>query len=416
MTRASGHTRLVERKRGSVWYLRYRHPSGKQVQQLLGPAWTERSKPAKGLYTAKTANDALVAVLTDIRRGEIPDPGDTSGKTFEDAVEAWLRYVEHEQERPCKASTVRDYRSTAGMLISEFGRDAAIEDVDAERIEEFRRKQLGNEKLSRRTVQKQLVVLSGILKRAKKLGWIQSNPVEDVERVKVRPSGEFNVLSVEQVEAVGRKAEGMFQAAIIVAAYTGLRTGELRALRWRDVDFQSATIVVCRNKPAGGGEDTPKSGRVRSVPLMDDAARALDALSRREAFTGPDDRAFPDEAGGMLGVDAFRDALYAALKAAEIDRRTFPAGPFRFHDLRHTFGTLAVKAFQLNEVQAYMGHADISTTMRYVHHVPKVNAARRFTEAIERERAGDLDDVSRNVSRTAPNQPKPGETTGTGED
>jgi integrase len=65
---------------------------------------------------------------------------------------------------------------------------------------------------------------------------------------------------------------------------------------------------------------------------------------------------------------AIRDGLYAALDAAGIDRDRGTGKLFVFHDLRHTFGTLAVRAWPLSDVQAYMGHADISTTMLYVHH------------------------------------------------
>jgi integrase len=366
--------------------MRYRLPSGRQVQRLLGPAWSERSRPPAGYFTRKTAQAALDGILTDVRRGEIPDPGDRSGKTFADAVAEWLRYVEHEKDR--RPSTVRDYRNTAnGALTSEFGAQTPVDAITAERIDTYRTRLLTEGKVSRRTVQKQLVLLHGILKRAKAIGWIATNPAEEVERVNLRRSDEFNVLSVEQVEAVARKADGMFGAAITIAAYTGLRTGELRALRWRDIDFLAATVHVQRNKPAGGEEGAPKSGKARSVPLIDDAARALDAFSRREGFTAPDDRVFCRADGAMLGEDALRDALYDALDAAGIDRAVFPAGPFRFHDLRHTFGTLAVQVFPLHDVQAYMGHADIQTTMRYAHHVPKVDAAKRFGEAIERAKA-----------------------------
>jgi integrase len=49
-----------------------------------------------------------------------------------------------------------------------------------------------------------------------------------------------------------------------------------------------------------------------------------------------------------------------------------------FHDLRHTFGTLAVQVWPVTDVQAFMGHSDIKITMRYVHHVPKHDAAERF--------------------------------------
>ena len=56
----------------------------------------------------------------------------------------------------------------------------------------------------------------------------------------------------------------------------------------------------------------------------------------------------------------------------------------RLHDLRHTFGTLAVQAFPLSDVKAYMGHADIATTMIYVHHVPQHDAADRLGRLVER--------------------------------
>jgi integrase len=50
----------------------------------------------------------------------------------------------------------------------------------------------------------------------------------------------------------------------------------------------------------------------------------------------------------------------------------------RSHDLRHTFGTIAVQASPLSDVKAFMGHADIQTTMIYVHHVPQHDAAERL--------------------------------------
>jgi integrase len=79
---------------------------------------------------------------------------------------------------------------------------------------------------------------------------------------------------------------------------------------------------------------------------MDLAAKAVDGLSRRPQFTGPADRVFASETGDMLNADALRDAL----GAAGINRRR--RGGFTFHDLRHTFGTLAVQVFPLHDVQA----------------------------------------------------------------
>jgi integrase len=380
--RVTGSVELKKRKRGDVYYLRYRLPSGKQVMKKLGPAAPTKGGGEPGTFTKRQAEDALKELITDVRRGAISDPGDTSGKTLADAVAMWLLYVQHDKAR--KPSTVRGYRQVGGLLEAEFGADTPIEEITTEKVDDYRSRLLTEEDgVSRRTVQQRLVLLRGVMQRAKVKGWITVNPVDAAEKVNVPRTGEFNVLSVEQVEAVARRAEPMFGAAIVVAAYTGLRTGELRALRWRDIDFKGSALRVVRNMPIGGEEGAPKSGKPRSVPLIDQAARALDALSKREAFTGDDDRIFVNEVGGMLGDDALRDALYDAMKAAGIERLTFPAGPFRFHDLRHCFGTLAARIFPLVDVQAFMGHAQIETTMIYAHSVPRNDAARRFTEAVE---------------------------------
>lgn len=382
--RVTGHVKLARGKRGDSWYLRYRLPSGRQVQKRLGSAWTEKGRPPAGYFTRRTAEDALRDVLTDAARGKISDPGDRSGVTFGQAAAAWLDYIENEKAR--RPSTVRGYRGVARLLNEEFGRDAPLEAIDAERIDGYRRSLLSDSSLSRRTIQQRLVLLHGILRRAVARDWITENPADRVERVNVPRRVEFNVLTVEQIEAVAREADPMNAAAIRVAAYTGLRTGELRALRWRDIDFVGSSVRVLRNMPVGGLEGAPKSGRGRSVPLIDQAAASLNELSRRKHFVGADDLVFPNTVGGMLGEDTLREAFYKAMKAAGLDRREFPAGPFRFHDLRHVFGTLGAQVFPLHDLQAYMGHASITTTMIYAHSVPKQDAARRFTEAIDRAR------------------------------
>ena len=352
MADVSGSIYTLDRKRGPVWYMKFRPPSGRQVQRKIGPVLTERSRPPAGYFTRKTAKAELEEVLTDVRRGAVPDPGDSSGKTFGDAVAEWLRYVEDDKAR--RPSTVRDYRNTAdGTLLPEFGSETPLDAITGERIEAYRARLLSGGEVSRRTAQKHLGFLHAILKRAKALKWVRENAAEEVEKVNLPRTSEFNVLSTPQVFAVAREAEPLFAAAIIVAAYTGLRTGELRALQWGDIDFVGTTIRVHRNMPVGGELGTPKSGKARSVPLTDDAAKELDQLSRRERFTGAGDRVFVNEVGSGLGEDTLRKALYAAMAAADIDRKAFPAGGgFTFHCLRHTFGTMAVQVWPLHDVQA----------------------------------------------------------------
>jgi integrase len=402
MARVTGHVYTEERKRGTVWYMSYRYPSGKQERKLIGDHWGKRSKPPEGFYREVDAKEVLDEKLADLRRGEIPDPGRSSGKTFGDAMAEFLRYCE--VDKGCEESTMNGYRSVGKVLEKEFGADTPLSDLTEERFEEYRSAALDEERLSRRSVQKHLVQLNGVCKRAKRLKWVPSNEMEDVERVNLKPSNEFNVLTPSQVDLIAEKAREVehsqdidpevFSAAITVAAYAGLRTGEARALRWRDPDFVNAMIHVRRNRPAGAAErPAAKGGKPRAVPMMDIAARALEALSRRDHATGTDDYVFCDRAGRQLDQDVLRDALYAAMTLAGIDRKAFPRAPgFTFHDLRHTFGTMAVQVpdWTLVDVQAYMGHADISTTMRYVHHVPKNAAAASFSEAVRRAKELDV--------------------------
>lgn len=107
-----------------------------------------------------------------------------------------------------------------------------------------------------------------------------------------------------------------------VAAFSGLRLGELRALRWEDIDFANR-IVHVRHSFTYGNEGTPKSGKVRSVPLIDQAAKALDGLSRREHFTGSDDLVFINTTGGVLDDSALRRRYYDALERAGLKRMTY---------------------------------------------------------------------------------------------
>jgi hypothetical protein len=85
---------------------------------------------------------------------------------------------------------------------------------------------------------------------------------------------------------------------------------------------------------------------------------------------------FVNPVGSYVESSALRRRFYAARDAAGLE-------PIRFHDLRHTFGTIAVQAFPLTDVKAFMGHADIQTTMIYIHHVPQRDAAEKLSRLVE---------------------------------
>jgi integrase len=381
MAGVSGSVAVVERARGPQFYARYRLADGKQVQRRLGPAWTKRGRPPEGYMTRAEAEARLQALLEEAERGLAPI-GTGAERTFGDACEEWLRYIEHDRARA--PTTLRDYRRAVdGYLLPELGADTPLAAITTETIDALRERTLASGRYSRRTLQKQLVLLHGILKRAKRKKWITANPATDAERIAVTRSGDFNVLTPDQVLAVaGACADELEAAAILVAAFTGLRLGELRALRWRDVRFADQIILVRKSLPAGEHEEgPPKSGKVRQVPLVDQAAKALDGLSRREWFTEPGDLVFT-VAGEHIRGDVLRQAFYDALDAVGLGHLREQEKPIVWHDLRHTFATLGAAAYDLRDLQGYMGHADIDTTMIYTHHVPRHDAADALTRVI----------------------------------
>jgi len=307
----------------------------------------------------------------DARRGLLLQA--TTGVRLGEAAAEWLRYVRDDRRR--RLSTVNDYRNVAGQLLDAFGAETPLEAIITEQVDRYRAALVADGQLSARTINKRLVALHAIFKRAQRAYGLSTNPVVGVERQPLARSGDFAVLSPPEVEALARACAGEQDGSLLtVAAFTGLRLGELLELRWGDLDFPGRVIHVRRSRTRGQ-VGPPKSGRVRSVPLIDPAARALDALSQRGRFTEAADLVFVNEVGAGLDDAALRRRFYAALDRAGLER-------LRLHDLRHSFGTLAVQAFPLSDVQAYMGHADIQTTMRYIHHVPRVDAAERLSQVV----------------------------------
>lgn len=375
MGRVTGTLIVVERRSGPVYFIKARDRDGRQVKKRLGPV---------AEFSRKDAEDQLRDFLTDL--GRVPEPGDSVSVRY--AVGAWLRYLEDEKER--EPSTLRDYRNTINRQVVERWKGRTLAEITVADVEQLRADLLAE--LSRRTAQKTLVLLHGLFRYAKRRQWVDANLVAEVEPIEVRARTEFAVLSPAEVNAVAAAAaDEQLRVVILVAAFTGLRLSELRGLCWRDVDFGQQLVHVRRKQwgakdaPAG----PPKSHIARSTPLIDLAAAALDELSRRDHHTAPGDRVFCDALGDALYDGAMRDGLYEAMKTAGVDRDRGTGKLFVFHDLRHTFGTLAVRAWPLSDVRAYMGHADIQTTMGYVHHQSRAKAAAELGAVVALELDGD---------------------------
>ena len=380
-SKVSGHLQVRGHKGQRRWHALWRDEAGRH-QKVLGFAHVKDSgrrtgrgavvwraadgpKPSPDHLTISEAQQALDELLGKARL-EPPAPpaarvSNSSVRTLGDAWREWLRHVEFDKAR--RTRTVMDYRAqTKRYLLDELGEDLPLSELTTEVIEAWQQDLLERGHLSRRTIQKAQVCLHAMLKRAKKKKWVAVNAAEDADRIALKPSGDFNVLSVEDAEALFRASLFDTEAAIYRTAIgAGLRMGELRALRWRDVDFARRLIHV-RWAYSRHRLERPKSSSVRSVPMADQVAAALDRLSRRERFVGTDDYVFCTPLGAPADDIKTRRAFYAALERAGLGHLRTKADPIVFHDLRHTFGTLTVQAAPLTDVQAWMGHAHVQTT------------------------------------------------------
>lgn len=334
---------------------------------LAGVAATSLAKPGafpapppSGHFTKRTAEQALEAILTDARRGQLAAP---SGQRFRQAAEDYLASCTDVQPK-----TLRDYRGAVeGRLIPEFG-DRRLDDIKPKDIDRWRR----TLKVSNRTVVRYLTVMHSVFRHAR----VRDNPAsgENITYPSTGYSGEFDTYEREEIDRLVAHAETPQDGVVfLTAALTGLRQGELLALRWRDVDFVTGRLHVRRNF-TDGREKAPKSGKVRAGVLVPDIVDALAKLKERGYLAEDGDLVFCNTAGDHLDNHALRRRYYRAIEKAGLRR-------IRFHDLRHHFATVAARALSPSQLQYYMGHATFSTTARYLHHQPRPEDAAKLAEA-----------------------------------
>lgn len=352
--------------RNGRWYGQWR-AHARIIKRAIGP---QRQPGSREGLTKAQAEARLRELIQTVQPAPKAEDGPV---TFRHAATEYLRFVG--DVRKIGRRTLRDYKGVIdGYLLDEFGA-LPLEAITADAIDAYKERLIAEGRLSARTIVRHLTVLHGIFKRAKRAYGLQENPAlaDLVERPKVVYTGEFDTFDADEIELLASHADDEQDAAIYrLAAFTGLRQGELLALRWSNVDFIDGLLHVRRNF-TGGEERMPKGKRVRSVPMMPAVVDTLARLKERDEFTGDDDLVF-SRAGEHLNHYDLRKRYYAVLERADLRR-------LRFHDLRHCFGSAAITALDPYAVQSYMGHQHYSTTQRYLHHKPRREDAARLAQA-----------------------------------
>ncbi len=214
--------------------------------------------------------------------------------------------------------------------------------------------------LSPSTVNRYRDRVSGMFKRAIRLGLVERNPARGIPKSK-EPGGRILYLMPPEESAVRDGLPPEFRPAFTAALHTGLRWSEQAALLWRDVDVLVGSIGVGRSKN-GYGRRVPINSVVRSV--------LVDVASRRRR---PDD---PDEPVFGLAYRTVNRALGRAVVLAQAQRReagddTSRLDGFTWHGCRHTFASRLVMAgVDLRTVQELGGWKTLAMVQRYAHLAP----------------------------------------------
>ena len=274
-------------------------------------------------------------------------------------------------------------------------------------IEGWRRKEL-QRGLSPSTVNRTVQRLQGVLSKAVQWGVITVHPFAGLKPLKTDRRGRVRYLSEDEEQAL-RKAlderdtelreqrerfnrwrvirhlkpfpvrDGDFvdyiRPVVLLALNTGLRRGELLALRWRDIDLGLRMLTVVAA--------SAKNGQTRRVPLN---REATDLLTRWRAYQGgkPEAQVFAGQGGARM---ARIDSAWRSL------RKRAAMGDCRLHDLRHHFASrLVQQGTDLNVVRELLGHSDITMVLRYAHLDPKNLAA--AVERVAREPAAGVGEGS----------------------
>jgi integrase len=376
--RGNGEGSIYEHKRG-----------GRKVGYRGAYTVYTASGPKRRYVSGKTREEArlkLTKAMADRDGGLVFEDG---GLTVGDYVERWLK---DSVRGTVRQSTYEAYEyMTYPHIVPSLGR-VKLKALTPVHVRTFYREKLDGG-LSSATVRKMHGVLQKALDQAVSDGLIPRNAAKGI-RLPQGKKKEIRPLSPDEARALLDAARGdRLEALYVLAVSTGLREGELLALRWEDVDLEAAVLRVSRTLTRNGGKVSvgpPKTKNSRrTVGLTDGAVEALgehltQQLEEMESVGSlyrPGGLVFANEVGGIVNPSNLRNRSLKAL----LKRAGLPA--IRFHDLRHTCATLLLsRNVNPKIVSEMLGHASIAITLdTYSHVLPNMqqSAVRALEEALK---------------------------------
>lgn len=337
---------------------------GRVVYEFFGRLGGKVTRQKLAATTPTDAVHEIEALRTDVRRGEVTAV--RRGATVRTLVEQFKldldTRVDHlDRRRRRSKRTVDSYKAILDQRIVPALGSWKVADLDEAAVRAFLAKQSG----APNTIANYLTVLSSLCRFAVKQKLLRVNPcrlLDADDRPQRERQSEPRRLDVSNIEAILAEASVEFRAVFATCAYAGLRISEALALTWADVADGHVTVA---RQLGVDGQPVPLKSRAseRRVPIVPALAQCL--RSQREyvatkvgiALTADDALVFPTWTGQPQSRrNALRSLALAAEKAG--------VGDVSLHDLRHTFGSLALRTMSLAEVSRLMGHGDVAITAK----------------------------------------------------
>ncbi len=386
-------------KRGNGEGSIYRRNDGRWVGEM-----TIEGRRRKFVYgkTRKEVQEKLQVALQEKQQGVVLEG--TARQTLGQFLADWL---ENSQKQNVRARTYERYEEIVRLHIDPVLGRHRLQKLSAQHVQAFYTKKL-NEGLSASTVGVFHNVLHKALDMATRWGLVPRN-VCDLVSPPHAEGFEIQPLTVEQAHKLLTVARGhRLEALFTLALATGMRRGELLALKWQDINFAVGTLQIRRiltrvpSKMPGKGyvETEPKTQKSRrSIVIAPFAVEALKQHRSRQLaaklkageFWKDHDYVFCTSIGTNLNPSKdVLDQLKVLLKKAGLH-------DIRFHDLRHSAATLLLtEGVHPKVVQELLGHSNISMTMDvYSHVLPSMqqDAISRLNTALGKFEEGGKQDV-----------------------
>ncbi len=358
--RSNGEGNIRKRKDGR-WEGRYTAgfdpATGKQVfKNVLG----------------KTQNEVKEKLKKALEESQKLDFTRTGKYTVGQRMEEWFENVCTIKVRPSSHQTYRGY---IDHHITPYIGKTPIEKLSTMDLQKLCRKLMDKGRVERieskkqpkglgpKTVRNVMQVISSAMDFAVAQKIITENPCKAVELPKVKKQ-EMQTIPAEQLQAflTEAKASGVYEMYYIELS-TGLRRGELLGLKWSDIDWNNAVITVRRQVARINGEITEAPLKTKnSYRRVSISPQAIEVLKTQKAKTNSE-YVFPSPTGGPISLDSVNNMLKQVLSRAGIPK-------VRFHDLRHTFATIALQnGVDIKTVSSILGHFSAGFTLDTYAHV-----------------------------------------------